>query len=360
MCRPLPGHAHARALSHPAVLWRGLRYLWFHLLLLALIYLRLPPETCGLGKQGPLRLLRQQAGLELRTKINNPNMSFSPEARRLIPQIANARERGDWRKVGNLFESYTGNELPVLHAVLHAAYSCGQYRAGAKIYDKICDLNITQDAASFGTAMKVFAKLSEPQRVGEIWAQARRSCDLDELLAAARIDAAAAFGDIETAAGILDEMNRSGVSINIAHVTSAIRACWESNRSSHHAAGFLFNWALEMDLQPNVVTFTCLMGAFARAPLAKVLQAHETMRQLEVKANKAFAEVYLNTLLQITKEEWQGLNSIKEMAQRLSCRTLARRQAAQKALEEFSIDGVAVTTLSSNIEQALKRLPADS
>ena len=27
------------------------------------------------------------------------------------------------------------------------------------------------------------------------------------------------------------------------------------------------------------------------------------MRKLEVKANKAFAEVYLNTLLQITKEE---------------------------------------------------------
>lgn len=57
--------------------------------------------------------------------------------------------------------------------------------------------------------------------------------------------------------------------------------------------------------------------------------------------------------------EWQGLNSIKDMAQSLSCRTLARRQAAQKALEEFSIDGVAVTTLSSNIEQALKRLQAD-
>ena len=46
----------------------------------------------------------------------------------------------------------------------------------------------------------------------EIWAEARRSCDLGELLAAARIDAAAAEGDIETAAGILDEMNRTGVS----------------------------------------------------------------------------------------------------------------------------------------------------
>ena len=89
-------------------------------------------------------------------------------------------------------------------------------------------MKLDQDAPTFATAMKTYAKLGNNSRVREIWAAAREACPLDALLAAARIDAAAAEGDVLTAAELLDEMNRTGVGIDIAHVTSAIRACWEA------------------------------------------------------------------------------------------------------------------------------------
>ena len=226
-------------------------------------------RSFGLGQDpSKLRLLREQAGMNLRTRISNPNMTYSNEAKRLLSRIGEARDRGDWHYVRRLFQKYDGKELPVFHAVLHTAFSCGQYKEGAAIYTRLANLNITQDGAAYATALKLFAKLGNTSRVREIWKEARSSCPLDEPLAAARIDAAAAEGDVQAAAEMLDEMSRTGVRINIAHVTSAIRACWEAEGSSYNAAKFLLDMSLEMGLEPNIATFTSLMGAYSGAKLS--------------------------------------------------------------------------------------------
>ncbi|CAE7777215.1 unnamed protein product [Symbiodinium sp. CCMP2592] len=190
-----------------------------------------PSWNFGLGQDpAKLRLLREEAGMNLRTRINNPNMTYSNEARRLLSRIAEARDRGDWQSVSRLFRKYDGKELPVFHVVLHTAFSCGQYKEGSAVYTRLQNLNITQDGAAYGTALKLFAKLGDTDRIREIWKDARSNCPLDAALAAARIDAAAAEGDVQAAAEILDEMNRTGVQIDIGHVTSAIRACLLGSR----------------------------------------------------------------------------------------------------------------------------------
>ena len=228
-------------------------------------------------------------------------MTYSNEARRLLSRIAEVRDRGDWQSVWRLFRKYDGKELPVFHAVLHTAFSCGQYKEGLAVYTRLQKLNITQDGAAYGTALKLFAKLGDIDGIREIWKDARSNCPLDAALAPARIDAAAAEGDVQAAAEILDEMNRTGVQIDIGHVTSAIRACWEAEGTSYNAAEFLLNMSLEMGLQPNIVTFTALMGAYADASLARVLEAYEQMKSLKVEANLPFTEVYLTTVLNIKR-----------------------------------------------------------
>ena len=215
-------------------------------------------------------------------------------------------------------------------------------------------MNITLDGAAFATGIKIFAKLGDPERVRSIWTDAMQSCKLDEVIAAARIDAAAAEGDIESAAKVLDQMNRTGVNINIAHITSAIRACWEAPGSGHNAAEYLFNLSLALDLQPNVVTFTSLMGAYASAPLSRILCARDVMKTLQVSANKAFAEVYLNTLLQNTKEEWQDVRAVQAVCAKLAKKSPERLAVARRALAEFRKDKVTLTTLSETIERALE------
>ena len=108
-----------------------------------------------------------------------------------------------------------------------------------------------------------FSGLKQPCAVREIWSEARKSLELDGPLAGARIAAAAVEGDIETAAQVLDEMNRSDVEIDVGHVTSAIRACWGAQGSNHNAAKYLFQLLLSLELEPDIATFTCLFGAYA-------------------------------------------------------------------------------------------------
>ena len=81
--------------------------------------------------------------------------------------------------------------------------------------------------------------------------EALDTCALNEDLALARIDAAAAEGDVISAASVLDQLNHANRSVHIGHMTAAIRG-------SDNAARLLYRSLLDMGLQPNVVTFTCL------------------------------------------------------------------------------------------------------
>ena len=120
--------------------------------------------------------------------------------------------------------------------------------------------------------------------------EARQSWNLSQQLAIARIDAAAAEGDVETSALILDGMNKSGVDMQIFHVTSAIRACWAAKGQRWRAAEFLFQMAAGLGLQPTLPTFACLAGAYRSAPLQKVVEVYEMMQESGLTPNEVFAE----------------------------------------------------------------------
>ena len=72
--------------TEPAMLQCVLLVAWF------LLLWRFPGCSFSAAKQGPLRLLREKAGLELRTKVNNPNMTYSDEARVLLGNWSNVRK----------------------------------------------------------------------------------------------------------------------------------------------------------------------------------------------------------------------------------------------------------------------------
>ncbi|CAE7526173.1 PPR4 [Symbiodinium sp. CCMP2592] len=346
---PMPERKPCRCLCLPGIL-------------LCLYLVRLQPRRSFGLAQDPsrLRLLREKAGINLRTRISNPNMTYSKESKSLLSRIAEARDRGDWQSVLGLFRKYGGKELPVFHAVLHTAFNCGQYKEGAKIYTRLQNLNITQDGAAYATALKLFAKLGDTARVRDIWKEARSNCLLDEPLAAARIDAAAAEGDIQVAAEILDEMNRTGVRINIAHVTSAIRACWEAAGSSHNAAEFLLNMSLELGLQPNIATFTCLMGAYSGARLEQVLDAYGLMQSMKVEANKPFTEVYLTTVLNVKRGEGRLIRSVQDTLALLRDCPPARLEAARAAVADFRAANIDIASLGRRFVRALKLLEQDA
>ena len=254
--------------------------------------------------QDRLRSLRKRDGLDIHTKASHKNSVLSKAGKDLLEDIQQAREAGDWMKVRSLFlditlsfctsvycclktsfdctlvfraierfASYDDTEIQVYNAVLHAAVNCVQYKAGAEIYHKLCEQQITKTSATYSAALKIFAKLGQNETVRELWEEAKTNpmCEINEPLAAARIDAAAEEGDFESALVVLNEMNQTKVSINIAHITSAIRACWEAGGISYKTAERLLNLCPVLGLEPNIVTFTCLVGA--SGPIWKVASA---------------------------------------------------------------------------------------
>ena len=160
-------------------------------------------------------------------------------------------------------------------------------------------------------------------------------------------------GDIETAAQVLDQMNSSGVEINVGHITSAMRACWEASGSTHHAADFLFGLLLDLELQPDIAVFTCLVGAYKTAPVEKLTNAYATMKDFGIKPDFAFAETYLGTLLRKPKEK--KFNQ-PEMIAWLHQVPMPRIAAAKVAMKDFQLGRLKLTSLSRKFVAALQEL----
>ena len=166
----------------------------------------------------------------------------------------------------------------------------------------------------------------------------------------------AAEGGVQSAAEMLDEMNRTSVQTNIAHVTSAIRACREAEGSSYNAAKFLLDMSLEMGLEPNIATFTSLMGAYSGAKLEMVMEASGHMKSLKIKPNNPFTEVYLTTVLDIKRGEGRYIRSVQDALALLRDRPPARLEAARAAVSDFRAANIDITSLGLKFVRALKLL----
>ena len=310
--------------------------------------------------QGDVRSLRKRDGLELHTKASHKDSVLSREGADVLESIQLARGAGDWIKVRSLYAAYadTGTEIQIFNAVLHTAVECVQYKEGAAIFDGLCKLDITKTSATYSAALKIFARLGHNATVKELWEEARNNpaCDMNEPLTAARIDAAAEEGDVESALLVLNNMTQTNVSINIAHVTNAIRACWTAGGVKYRTAEHLFNLTARLGLEPNIVTFSCLVGAYGAAPLEKALAAYADMRRMGIEPNPPFADAYLGAILKKPRaHSWQPAE-IKSALQLLQDEAPNRIEAAKLALSEFKGRGLELTDLGRRIDGALRKL----
>ena len=300
------------------------------------------PGNFAAGRQTPLREVRQQEGLAWSVKAERLNHEYdlSPDGKKLLSIISAAGERGDWEQVRQRFRRYAGTETPIFNAVMHISLNCTQVQQGACAYERLCNLKVQKTPPTITAALKIYARLGKTENVRKIWAEAKKTMKIDELMTAARIEAAAAEGDVETAAQVLDEMTHSSLEIDTLHVTAAIRACWEARGKRHNAAKWLYQLLPKFGLEPNIVTFTCLLGAYATAPLPEILAVRGEMHKHGVKPNKVFAETYLNSALAVVKEEALGLRTPREFAEYLRPRPPERLKAGRAALTDFRKTGV--------------------
>lgn len=310
-------------------------------------------SSCGFGlsKQPSLSEVRERTGLAIRKKVGTRGggPALDQEERNLVKKISIAGERRNWQGARSIFGTYRGNAPQVYTAAMHAAFRCRKYSDGANIYEQ-CQTNCkTIDQPVFVIAMRIFAKLRKNTRVKQTWNEALDAFGLDDFLASARIVAAADVGDVETAAEILDEMERSNVSINVYNINSAIRACKGQGERQHKAAKCFFDLLHKFQLSPTIVTFTSLIAAYKTADLQCILSTYNEMKDMHIEPDAVFAETYMFTLLQYN-------DSRRRVEENLHDLPVERLQAARDALDDFKRAGLSLHKSCVSVDRELTRI----
>lgn len=110
-------------------------------------------------KQLGSQMQRQKDGLLVHTPvdgsfnsaINYPGVTIevTAEEERLTSQlqsIAKGRRRGGWKEVKQLLSKYTGYSAVVFTAAMQAALKCRRYLEGAKMFERLRDVEAPIDA----------------------------------------------------------------------------------------------------------------------------------------------------------------------------------------------------------------------
>lgn len=105
-----------------------------------------------------------------------------------------------------------------------------------------------------------------------------------------------------------------------------------------------FDLCPQVSVTPNLIVFTCLIGAYKTAPLEDLTSAYHAMRVLKIAPDTPFTETYLISVLQGDKTiKWDNpeitVNSLRN-------KPIERLQAARRALADFQRDGVQLTKMS--------------
>ena len=300
----------------------------------------------GRPRQPPLEVLRERTGHAVRSSARVMNdFALDREEAIMLSKIAQASQQRDWPAAYSAFNMYGGSGAPIYSAAMHAAFRCREYMLGAQIWEKYQANCKIVDLPGFTSAIRIFGKLGETTRVQEIWDDAMKAHELNEVVAGARIAAAADAGDVEAAAETLDKMASSNVSINKLHINSAIRACWGWGHRQHKAAKYFFDLLEHFQIRPNVVLFTSLVGAYGESSLRELLSVYQQMKALGVEPDPVFAEIYLFSVLKKNRAE--------NVRRTLQQNPVERLQAARDALNDFKKAGVRLGRACAKVDREL-------
>ncbi len=204
-------------------------------------------------------------------------------------------------------------------------------------------------------AMKLYGKLKQESPVRELWAELQRLDLVNQIVAQARISAAADNGDVDSAREVMAYMEKKQIEMNELHFSSAINACANSNdKNRARNAADLFDAMLDKGLKPNLVTYSSLVRSLKGSPSKDVLDVLASMKVQGVKANNVFAENFMFIFLkQPSKGCWMEEDAITADLQKLDHDDL---KVAKDVLDEFKASGVDLNKSCRLIDNVLTSL----
>ncbi|CAK9087416.1 unnamed protein product [Durusdinium trenchii] len=210
-------------------------------------------KTFALIKQVGSYFLRQQSGLNIHSpafeqrdrdvvfskkELKTEGLGLDPtqEEKTLasLLKAAGDEKRGKNGKWQDMFAKYSGSNPIVVNAAMQAALKQRDYDEGLNIYyNRVRYMTLP----TFSIAMKLLGKCGHLDEVERLWEELVGLNLVNQVLAAARIDAAADDGDMGGAESVLNYMVEKDIEANVVHFTSTIRACANAKEDLERAAG---------------------------------------------------------------------------------------------------------------------------
>ena len=261
------------------------------------------------------------------------NVTLSREEKILVGSLAQAGRSGHWDRVVKLWSKYSGHAAAAHGAAMQAAYHCGHYIEAGEMYDRARSLpNFECSKIIFHRGLKIFGKLRNQIRVEQIWSEVLATGVVNQMLAAARIDAAACMGDIVGAAEGLDYMVSNNWEATVPSFNSAINACRNANPPSPSAANYVYETMLQRNLQPSVVTFTGLVRAHVSSKSSILRKIYLDMKARGIKPDNVFAESFIGAVF---KGQTLQVKQGQQITNMLAKMSRTRREILRRALSDF-------------------------
>lgn len=180
----LPAHQNPQAYSSRTR--SGSRYTrWllacFCCWVLVVYLLETPSCAFGRPKQESLGALRERTGQATRIRVKDVlgnGLPLSSQEKRLLRNISIASDRRNWKEVQSHYDGYAGRSIQIYTAVMNAALRCRRFEEGALVYRKCRSLCTKLEEPTFNAALKLFARLGQPEEVRKIWNETRKECTL--------------------------------------------------------------------------------------------------------------------------------------------------------------------------------------
>lgn len=306
-----------------------------------------------------------------------------PSQRRLTKLIAQAAQQKDWDAATAAFAEAKADPLGVCPRVyssmLHATDRCNKLREAMDIYaelmaksdmpknaamftsvialagrrqrvelaleivDDMHKCGVEPNAHTCSALIHMYKHAQQPEDALRVYREMRaKGVEVDTVLLSAIMSALAKTGDVAATESLLEEAVGK-FDPDCTHLNCILDACKVSE--DPHAALRVLAAFRSRGVGPNVISYTCIMGALRSRPVEEAHAVYKEMNKVGIAPNGFFLEEYLTSVLRFPvaeiglAPEWQASASARDLALEL--------------LKDARSRNIPVTRLLHRVEAAL-------
>ena len=273
-----------------------------------------------------------------------------------LSMISTAADKLDWYRAKAAWDSSSRLKTPLCNAMMHAAFRCGRYADGQRIFWDMSERGLPKNSITYNCAIRLFSMLGQYEHAYALFEEARDTIAVSGdprlvyLLLSEMINSMAEAGNLTGVGEFLQLMTDKGFQIGEVTWGSALKACMIAGAPA--VADFFMEQMAQSNISATVIHYKLVMGAYAGRKAERILALAEEAKLHGCDKDTYFLEVQVAALLGFCARE-------KRVQSETAARTVVQqaspqhREAALATIREGKSRGVSLSLLTRYFQSAL-------